>query len=153
MLPWEVPLWFQSESPLTGPYGVCTLAPAASWPLLHVMANEIVAGMPPGNPALLEQLPWNEIIRTVFTRAADLGMQNCRGQLFQPDVLLPLLQRQGLAKLAGLKRALAFMATVSPAISYTMLGGGFTDKWLQVVNRPGAYLLDTVYTMLQILSG
>ena len=104
------------------------------------------------------QLCWNNFRGTksfglFFTRAADLGMQNCRGQLFQLDFLLPLLQRQGLATLAGLKRALAFMATVSPAISYTMLGGGFTDKWLQVVNRPGAYLLDTVYTMLQILSG
>ena len=27
------------------------------------------------------------------------------------------------------------------------------DKWLRVVNRPGAYLLDTMYTMLLILSG
>ena len=147
-----MPLWSQSESPLTGLHGVCGLAPAASWPLLHVLANEIVADMPPGNPALLEQLPWDDIVRTVFTRAAAMGAQDCRGEEFQVKFLLLVLERQDLATLDGLRRSLAYMATVSPAIQHTLLGQG-TDSWLRVVNRPGAYLLDTVYTMVLILCG
>ena len=150
VLPWQVPKWVDSGALLTGPKGVCSIASKLSWPLLHVIARELAEGRhPQASPVTLEDLPWNQIIRTVFTRAADC-MQCCRGQPFEPEFLIRLLEHQNLDTLAGLRQALAHMAAIAPAIRMTM-NQQFTANQLRVLTRPGAYLLDTTFTMILIL--
>ncbi len=69
-LPWTVPAW-RGQSPAL--QDICCLGPQAQYPLLHALTRRALeehGGV--AEQVTLCHLPWNAILRTVFTRAADL---------------------------------------------------------------------------------
>ena len=119
------------------------------YPLLHTLAMKEAEGR--DWPVTMNELPWNHIVRTVFTRAADLARLSCRGKPFDPELLELMLEHQGLNTLPGLKQALGDLAQKAEAVRLTM-NMQIPAGLLMRLTRPGAWLLDTVFTMLLILA-
>ena len=108
---------------------------------LHTLADRI------GVEAPLCYLPFNELVRMIFTRAAlRIGME-CRGRRFTHEMLRQVLEAHGLLTLDGLGQQLRRWMDDDPYLK-EMLEDGLLHRRLKIVNRPGAWVLDCITTAM-----
>ena len=148
IMPWPVPCkegWGGSCPSLDS---ICKYAVPTRYPLLHMLATE--AQTRTDIPRLWD-LPFDAIVRAVFTRAAERAEVDCRGKEFTNDLLQHVLGRLNVQTVRALGFVLEAWSEQSRAVRDAM-------KWTRTMaelkesNRPGAWLLDTINTMLGVLN-
>ena len=96
---------------------------------------------------MLTDLPYVSLIRLVFTRAAiDAGLR-IEAVLMTEEHVRLVLRCHGLLELEGLQAALRMWMDRNAAVADTM-NGKYVAGFMKELNRPGAWLLDYVATVL-----
>ena len=98
----------------------------------------------------LRDMPWNEIVRVIYSRAAYSGKVKFRsGQMLTKELHDSIVTGNNLVDVKMLAKAFKEMAERGAA--KRLLRTGIPTRTLTKINVPGAWLLDTLYTMMMIL--
>ena len=147
-LPWTIPQWVQEGELLRI---LCRLTNSEDHYVLHKLREKLLDEKP-GIEHQLRDLPWNEIVRVIYSRAAISGKVKFKPrQMLTKDLHYSIVAGNNLLEISQLSKAFKEMAERGAA--RRVLHQGLEVKTLTIVNTPGAWLLDTVYTMLMILVG
>ena len=147
-LPWTIPQWVQHGELLRI---LCHLTSSEDHYVLHKIREKLLEEKP-GIDHQLRDLPWNEIVRVIYSRAAISGKVKFKpGQMLTKDLHDSIVAGNNLLDVRQLGKAFKEMADRGAA--KRVLHQGLDIKILTRVNTPGAWLLDTVYTVLMILVG
>ena len=122
-------------------------------PLLHHLRAAHLGGQGAHRPPQVRDLPWDALLRVVFTRAAEDAGVPCRSMT--DDVLTGILEQlriHTLEKFAEAMLQLHDQPEQGAALRRTVRLG-MSCSALRVLNRPGAWLLDTVHTAQMVLDG
>ena len=168
-LPWTVPPALKESGAFLSE--LCGCAPVSEYPALHILAalGADVAGypLPAGlaGPRAWDQatprtreldighLPWPGIILAVFSAAADkfLGPSEFTTP-FSRTMLELILERSGTLNEQDFVDKLADFGSRPPA-QRVLYMQGLTTAALGKLTRPGAWLLDYVYTVISVIYG
>ena len=129
---------------------VLAWAAVRDYPLLHTFGQKTTERFGPG--VTLADLPWDAIVRVVFTHAALATGVPYEGNVVDQQVYIEILQFHGLDTLAGLADHFERLALSSPAARQVM-DLEINPRLLQDNKRPGGWLLDAVYTQHCIMMG
>ena len=102
-------------------------------------------------PTLLD-LDWNTILQTVFTRFAETGRTHCLGENWTGDFVRIILQRHDLDTLLSFRAMYWEWVLQCPAAMFSVQGH-HDDRPLRDLCRPGAWLLDSVYSEILVIEG
>ena len=120
-------------------------------PILHGLHRYCTDREPNRRPDL-NSLPWNRIVRTVFSRAAaTAGITVGHQQVVDLTLNQAINQANGLHDIKNLGSAIRQFARTGQA--RRTLDFDIEASVLKLINTPGAWLLDTLFTMQLILFG
>ena len=170
LLDWTVPFWPNDTGPPLRDL-VGTLK-AELYPFFHTMAAKTAeAVLPPGavvprSPAsweqadgavaqvTLNQLPWDAMLQAIILCAAsERGMTPSRGVHFGLACLKELLHSYGVLTREGFAAHMEGFAGRPPIRNLLAMSGGYTVGSLRKTCVPGAWLLDTVHTLVNAMHG
>ena len=98
----------------------------------------------------LLDLDWNTILQTLFTRFAETSRTPCLGVPWTGDFVRIILQRHDLDTLVSF-RAMYWQWVLQCPAAKTTVQGLHDARPLRHVCKPGAWLLDTVYTEILVI--
>ena len=102
--------------------------------------------------ATLLDLDWNSLLQTMFTRFAEEGRTHCLGVRWTGDFVRIILERHDLDTLGPFRKNYWEWVLRCDAANITVQGQ-HADRALRHVCKPGAWLLDTVYTEILVIEG
>ena len=147
-MPWVIPRWKHNSDKLAD---ICAAAHPEHHRVLHGLLSYCQMN-DPGRQPDLNWLPWNRLVRVVFSRAAAAaGVEFYAQQPVNRELNHTILRANSLEDITQLGSAIrrfAGTAAVKRTLTY-----GIPPKVLKLINTPGAWLLDTLFTMQLILFG
>ena len=115
-LPWKVPQGWRGDAPRLR--SILALAAVRDYQLLHAFVQKTTEKF--GPEVTLSDLPWDAIVRAVFTHAALATGVPYEGNVVDQQVYTAILQFHGLDTLAGLADQFERLALSSPAARQVM---------------------------------
>ena len=172
MLPldWVVPFWPSDPGPPLRE--LIRILDAQLYPFFHAMAAWTVEAVLPRGSRIpsglagweragyevtqvtLNRLPWNAMLQAIIIRAATVrGRAPSPGRLFGLACLRELLQCYGILSREGFAAHMVGFAGRPPIHNLLTMTGGITKELLKKLCVPGAWLLDTVHTLVNAMHG
>ena len=100
----------------------------------------------------LYDLNWDLFVRVVFTRFAERGGTHFLGVVWTWPYMFAILERHGFDDVVAFRDTFLQWVLNNP-VALSVMRMAYNDVSLRHLNRPGAWLLDSVYTELLVIRG
>ena len=168
-LPWKVPKWTSDSGPALR--DLCLKFPVDHYPVFHILASQTAERLAPhGSPApwtgvdweracpqtaalTLNQFPWDDMLTGIVTRAAEArGLLPSQKSEMGFAGFRELLHSWGLLSREGFRAHMAGFAGRQQVREILTLSN-VSCAQLAKLCVPGAWLLDTTFTLVQVMRG